>query len=93
MIPIETKPCLRVSDTTLSDPQSCGSRHGWTTLWKNVESDRADATGVGKLHPLPPNNTFPVVKGKKWEVGGVLWVRKINKERHLYEFSCYSVKS
>lgn len=72
-----------------SDPQSYGSRHWWRALQKNVDSDRADTTGVGKLHPLPPKNTFPVVKGKKWGVGAVLCGRKRNKKRHLYEFSCY----
>ena len=83
---------MRVPDRTLTDPQSYISRHRRRALWRNAESDRADATGVGKLHPLLPDDTFPAAKGKKWEVGGVLWVRKINKKRHLYEFSCYSVK-
>lgn len=86
--PIGREPRLRVPGTTQTHSprdQDAGERE----LQKNVDRDREDATGVGKLHPLPPKNTFPVVKGKTWGVGALLWARKRNKKRHLYEFSCY----
>lgn len=58
-------------------------RKRWTVIGKT------HTLGVGKLRPLPPKNTFAVVKGKKWGAGAVLWARKRNRKRHLYEFSCY----
>lgn len=66
-----------------SDPQSYRSRHRWRALQKHVDNHRTDTTGVGTLHPLPPKNTFPVVNGKKWGAGEVLWAKERNKKEAL----------